>query len=115
MIDDWIHSSNEPLPLFDVGATAKQTRAASNEDAKPKRSKRVEEAERILRDAGAIGCTRHELASRFCPPIPLPSICPIALALIDEGKAFERGTRLSPYEKPAAVIVHRDHAQGGGK
>lgn len=102
---------DSPLPLFDLGQTAKQTKNAAAIAAEPKRGKRLEAAEAALIEAGPTGFTRHQLADAI--GCPLASVCPIALALLDGGVAFERGTRLSPYGSPAAVLVHRDHFRGG--
>lgn len=105
------HEAEENLPLFSSGETAKETRAAAHEAAKPKQSKRIEQAEAILLDAGNRGCIRHRLGDLM--GIPLASVCSIALKLLDAGIAFEVGKRPSPYGKPAAVLVHRDHLHGG--
>lgn len=114
-VSDYYTETSESRPLFCIGRIAKETRAGAHNAAKPKRSKRVDEAEAILFDAGKSGCIRHELADRFSPRIPLASVCSIALDLLDAGIAFEVGKRPSPYGKPAAVLVHRDHVDGGGQ
>ncbi|WP_143549376.1 hypothetical protein [Rhodopirellula bahusiensis] len=112
-MSDYYHteSSEENLPLFSSGQTAKETRAAAHEAAKPKHSKRLDQAEAILFDAGPQGCIRHRLGDLM--GIPLASVCSIALKLLDAGIAFEVGKRPSPHGKSAAVLVHRDHLHGG--
>lgn len=102
---------DEPRPLFDLGQTAKQTQTAAAIAAEPKRGKRFEAAEAALIEAGPTGLIRHQLADAI--GCPLSSACPVALKLLDNAIAFERGTRLSPYGSPAAVLVHRVFVRGG--
>jgi len=106
----YIPPDDSPLPLFDQGETAASTRADAHAAAKPKRAARMAAAESALIEAGPAGLIRHELADAI--GVPLASICSIALALLGEGRAIERGRRLSPYGSPAAVIIHCDHVMG---
>jgi hypothetical protein len=99
--------TNETLPLFDFGQTAKATKSAAYQAAKPKLPSRREQALAVLRECGATGCTREELARRMS--IPLQSVCRVARDILCDGRATEPGqTRQTATGCQAAVIVAVD-------
>lgn len=111
-MSDYPNQSSENLPLFDAGEHAVETRAAAAKAAKPKRKGRCVAAIETLQRVGAVGLTRHELASAM--DLPLQSVCAIALRILRSGEAIEDGRkRKTPCGHDAAVMVARDCTEVG--
>lgn len=107
---DAAHRSGQQS-LFDAPRPiAPETRAAAFVASKPKQSDRIATALACLRRAGSQGLTRHELAEAM--PLPLQSVCSIALRLRRDGLAVESGKRPTPTGSMAAVLI-ASSLQGG--
>lgn len=90
--------------LIDHGCHAGRTRAAAAASAAGGSRKRREAAELAIAGAGRHGMTRHEAAAAV--GCPVHAITAAVLQLLTAGRIIETSRkRLSPYGKPAAVLV----------
>ncbi|PHQ32453.1 hypothetical protein [Rhodopirellula bahusiensis] len=114
MIDDLLQTSSETLPLFDHGQHAKATKAEAYQNALPLMPGRMTAFLKALHDAGRPGLTREEGGDAL--GVPQNCINSVALKILREGLAVETGERRkTKMGATAAVMVHVDHLDGGGK
>lgn len=85
-------------------APSKATRRQALAESIPKASARRNQAIEIL-SASPDGLTRHELAERMS--VPLQSICSVALWLVRNGHAYQRGQRATATGSNASVLHYR--------
>jgi len=97
-------SSGIQLQLCDHGGAAARTRAAAARDAMRSARTRRDAVELAVASAGRDGMTRHEVADAI--GCPVHGLCRAVIDLRESGRIIEtERTRLSPYGRPAAVLV----------
>lgn len=100
-------ASEQQPSLFDRGHTSQITRSKAHRkfnDRKQQKNDRKQQILQLLREAGAYGQTRNELAEGL--GIPVNHVTKPVDSILGEMLAHEPGnTRLSQYGRPNAVIV----------
>lgn len=89
--------------LFEADDATRVTRAEAYRRSRPRQSRRSDDVERWVAEAGRQGMTRDEIADRG---IPLQSVCSIVRGLLRAGRLVSTPrTRATRTGSPAAVIV----------
>ena len=96
--------ADEQLDLIDWGRHSAETREEAARAARPRRSERREQIAAYVAACGPSGACRHEIAITMGWPVQ--SVTSPVLELLRDGRLRESGERrLTPYGRPAAVLV----------